>query len=101
MNPLAQEALASLIRHVLTVGSGYLVARGVWTEEAATNYVAAGALALVGVLWGLYQKYVARTKLVTALAIPATTETALEAKIADGQSAPSSTAKTKQPHVGL
>lgn len=100
MNPLLAEALGSIVRHVLTAGTGYLVARGIWTQEAATSYVMAGSIAIVGLGWALYQKYVARTKLVTALASPAiTTEAAVEQKIAQGEQAAVTTPKTDRPHI--
>ena len=98
MNPLVVESLASVLRHVLTIGAGYLVAHGIWTPEAASSYVAAGAMAIIGMGWALYQKHGARTKLVTALATPAvTTEAAVERKIAAGEAAAVSTPKDEKP----
>ena len=97
MNPLYQEALASIIRWVLAIGAGFLVERGIWAEADAAGYVSAAALAVVALGWSFYQKYTMRTKLVTALALPATTEAKLETKIAAGESAPTSTAKSSQP----
>lgn len=84
MNPLVREMLASIIRHFLTIGAGFLVARGIWTPEDAATYVAAVTLALVSVAWGLYQKYMSRSKLTTALALsyPAT-EAAVERMVKD------------------
>lgn len=68
INPLLSEAIASLLRSVLKIGAGYLVARGVWTAEDATAYVGAAALALVGFGWSYWTTYQSRRKLVTALA---------------------------------
>jgi hypothetical protein len=100
MNPLLVEALASVVRHVLTIGAGYLVARGIWTPEDASTYAMAGALAIIGTGWGLYQKYTARTKLVTALASSTiTTEAAIERKIAQGEQAEVTTPKTEKPYL--
>jgi hypothetical protein len=69
-NPMFQEAVKSLLRHVLTIGAGYLVARGIWTQDEATSYVGAAALALIGLGLALWDKYISRSKLVTALATP-------------------------------
>lgn len=97
MNPLFQEALASIFRWALAIGAGVLVSRGIWTEEAAATYVAAAALGLVALAWSLWQKYAARTKLVTALSMPPTTERYVEDAIARGRSAAPRTPKTEQP----
>lgn len=85
MNPMAQESIASVIRWVLAIGAGYLVKAGIWTEGDATGYVSAAALALVALGWSQYQAYVARQKLVTALATPTVmSERQLETRIASG-----------------
>ena len=73
MNPIYQEMLGSLLRHVLTWAAGYLVARDIWTEAAAERYVGALALAILGTGWGVWQKAHARRKLRAALEAPAGT----------------------------
>jgi hypothetical protein len=98
LNPLLIEATASILRHVLTSGAVYLVARGIWTPEEASTYAAAAAMGLIGIGWSLYQKHEARIKLVTALAMPiGTTEETLEKTIAQGEQAAVSTPKTEIP----
>lgn len=99
MNPLLVESLASILRHALTSAAAYLVARSIWTPEEASTYAAAGAMAIIGIAWSLYQKHGARLKLVTALALPATTEAAVEQKIAQGEQAAVSTPKTEKPYL--
>jgi hypothetical protein len=84
MNPLFSEAAASVIRSILKLGAGYLVARGVWDEGAAAEYVAAAALAIVGFGWSYWTTYASRKKLVTAMAMPAAvSERQVEAAIKD------------------
>lgn len=98
MPPLMQEAFASILRHFLTIAAGVLVTQGIWTESQATTYVAAAALAVVGIGWSLYQKYGSRLKLVTALATPSvTSENAIEARVASGDTPPVNTPKTVVP----
>jgi len=90
MNPLLIEALGSVFRFALTTGAGWLVANDYLTTG--------GAAAIVGLGLSLYAKYTSRTKLVTALASPAgTTEAAVEKKIAQGEQAAVTTAKTDTP----
>jgi membrane protein DedA with SNARE-associated domain len=70
MNPLLMAAVGSIVRHVLTMAAGYLVSHGIWTGQEAEQYVAAGALAMIGVTWAIWQKSAARRKLLLALALP-------------------------------
>lgn len=71
MNPILQAALGSILRHVLTGAATWLVARGVWTNEDASTYVAATALALLGFGWSFFQKYRAHINILAALDLPA------------------------------
>lgn len=73
MNPILQAALGSILRHFLTMASTYLVARGIWTEEEASSYVVAAAMAVLGIAWALYQKYATHLKIEKALQAPAGT----------------------------
>lgn len=83
MNPMIVEALGAIFRWVLAIGAGFIVKAGIWSEDDATKYVAAGALALIGIGWELWQKHKSRVKLLTALATPTPmTERQLEEKVA-------------------
>ena len=89
MNPLLQEALASIVRSILKLGAGYLVARGVWTQGDATTYVSAAALAMIGFGWSYWTTYSSRIKLLAALTMPAgATENQVIAKVASGAITP-------------
>lgn len=84
MNPLLSSAIGSILRHFLTIGAGYFVAKGIWTAEEATGYVAGLALALIGIGWSLYQKYRAEVKVETALEMPqGTSMQALDVAVAN------------------
>src|SRR3990167_10585049 len=88
MNPLLVSALGSLVRWVLAFGAGWLVNRGVWTEAAASEYLAAGSLAVVAIAWSVWQKYRSRIKFLTALEAPAgTDEEMVDVKISRGTGA--------------
>lgn len=71
MNPVLQAAVGSILRHILTMGASYLVARGIWTEQEAMTYAAAAALALLGFGWAIWQKSQAQAKIEKALTLPA------------------------------
>lgn len=73
MNPILSAAVGSILRHFLTMGAAALVTRGIWTPEDSTTYVAAAALALIGLAWAMYQKYAAHSKILDALSAPAGT----------------------------
>ena len=57
MSPLWQQALGSIIRWVLTLASGYLVSKGVWSLDKANVYVEAATLGSLSLVWSLYQKW--------------------------------------------
>lgn len=71
MNPLLVEAIGSILRAALNIGAGWLVAHNIWQSSDAEKYVGAAALALISLGWSIWQKYGMRSKLVTALAMPA------------------------------
>lgn len=71
MNPVLQAALGAILRHFLTMGATFLVTRGIWTQEEAMTYVAAAALALLGLGWSVWQKSKAHAKIEKALEMPA------------------------------
>ena len=58
---LLQQAIGSVLRFALAWASGYLVSKGVWTEQEAGAYVeaaaAALAMALISLGWSVWQKY--------------------------------------------
>jgi hypothetical protein len=91
MNPLQEDWVGSLIRHAITYAAGYLVAQDYIT--------ASGATAIVGIVWAGYQKFAARRKLVTSLAMPPTTEAVVEKTIAQGRQAEVTTPKTDRPTI--
>jgi hypothetical protein len=74
MNPVLKAALASLVRHLLTSIGSVLVAKGIWTEAEATEYLLPIAVLIVTVLWALIQKYATHLLLLDALDSPAGTD---------------------------
>jgi hypothetical protein len=54
-----KELLFPLIRHGLTVGAGYLVAKGA-LDEGSANEVVGAVMALAGVGWSLLEKRLSR-----------------------------------------
>ena len=98
MNPLAVEAIGSIIRWVLAIGAGYIVKQGIWSPEDSSKYVAAAALAIIALGWSIYQKYGMRLKLLTALATPSvTTEDQVQEKVKTGNTPSVTTPKDQTP----
>lgn len=84
MNPLAVEAVGAIVRAGLNFGAGWLVGHGIWTQSQAEQYVGALALALIAYGWSVWQKHGMRSKLVTAMAMPAgVTENEVHAAVKD------------------
>lgn len=75
MNPLLAQALGSIIRWALAFLAGTLVQAGIWTKDDAESYIAAAALAILGLGWSLWLHYRDRIKFLNALkAKPGTPE---------------------------
>jgi hypothetical protein len=49
------EMVAGLLRHLLTFGGGYVVAKG-WFDEATMNSVVAALITIVGAGWSVIAK---------------------------------------------
>lgn len=47
-----KEKLLGIIRHVLTFGGGYIVAKG-WFDEATMNAVVGAAVTIIGAVWSV------------------------------------------------
>jgi len=100
LNPILQEALGSIVRWLLTGAAGYLVSKGIWTQDNATTYVSAAAVAILALVWSLWQKYKSRSKLLVALASPTPmTEHQAEAKVSQSMAPSTSMPKDVVPPV--
>jgi hypothetical protein len=53
-----QDQILGIVRHVLTFGGGYLVAKGIVDEATMLNVVGA-AVTIIGAVWSIAQKKVA------------------------------------------
>jgi hypothetical protein len=85
MNPLVQAALGSILRAVLAGLAGWFVNRGIWTADAANEYLTAAALAILTLGWALWTKYKDRIKFLTALEAPVgTSEAKVDKKVSEG-----------------
>ncbi len=88
MNPILSAALGSIIRWALAAGAGYLVKAGIWSGTDAETYVAAGAMAVLGLGWSLYSKYHGRIKLLLALEAAQVSEQDIKDHLAWGGATP-------------
>ena len=50
-----EKIMGAMLRHVLTLGAGALVSKGL-IESAAAEQVVGALMAIVGVGWSVYQK---------------------------------------------
>lgn len=105
MNPVVQQIVASLVRSGLMALAGYLVARGVWTQDQADGYVKELVTILAPVVivlglaaWGAARAYFKQKMLVTAQAMPAGVTTSQVMAVAKSEQAPpASLAKHEAP----
>lgn len=49
------DKILGIIRHVLTFGGGYLVAKG-YVDEASVQDIIGGVVAIVGAVWSIAAK---------------------------------------------
>lgn len=95
MNPVVQQIVASLVRSGLMALSGYLVARGIWTQDEADGYVRELVTILVPIVvvlglaaLGAARAYFKQKLLVTAQAMPAGVTTTQVIAVAKSEKAP-------------
>ena len=50
-----KETILGVIRHILTFGGGYMVAKG-WLDDALMNNMAAAIITLAGAAWSVWDK---------------------------------------------
>ncbi len=100
MNPLLTSALLSVLRWVLTIGAGWFVRKGIWTDANATEYVAAAAMGLISLGWSIWNKRKDLIARMTALAMPmGSTPADLHETIAAGLTASLSTPHDQTPVI--
>lgn len=106
MNPLVSSALQSIFRWALTFVASFFVSKGIWSSEDASTYVAAAAVALATLVWGLWDKYKSQQKQQTTIAVanaltgPTTrdiTSADIDQVIKQGDAAPAATPKDQAP----
>lgn len=49
------DMIAGLVRHLLTFGGGWMVAKGIF-DEATANELVAGIMTIAGIAWSVVQK---------------------------------------------
>ena len=57
MNKLTREQVLGIVRHILTFGSGIVVAKGL-LDEATAQSIIGGVLGLIGMIWSIDAKRV-------------------------------------------
>ena len=50
-----QEKILGIVRHVLTIGAGFLVAKGT-IDQGQAEIVAGGLVGIIGVVWSILAK---------------------------------------------
>ena len=49
------EMVLGLVRHLLTFGGGFVVAKG-WLDEGSVTEVVGAAITIIGSVWSVFQK---------------------------------------------
>lgn len=74
MNPAVAGILGAVVRSLLMLLSGYLVSRGLLTQDEATKYIPELTGVVLGLMvssWGVWVQYIKAKLTNTALALPA------------------------------
>lgn len=89
MNPILSAALGSMLRFLLVGVASWLVSHGIWSDAEAKQYIEAGVLFLLAVIWSLWTHYRTRIKFLTALMPGPKTESEVKEHIKSGEPTPS------------
>lgn len=68
---LFQKFFGSVTRYLLIGVAGYLVQKGVISEDLSTELLAAAAVGIPALIWGLWSKYKDQLHFLAALKLPA------------------------------
>lgn len=104
MNPFIQQVIGTFLRTFLVWLSGWLVAHNLqgFSDTQITSIIAYLAPMVVALAWSLFQKWVGRKKLLTALGSPIKmSEQQLERVVSTGGTPSVTTAKTEVPQLPL
>lgn len=52
---MTKEQVLGIVRHVLTFGSGFVIAKG-WVDESVAGEAITALVGLTGVLWSFFSK---------------------------------------------
>lgn len=85
------EQISSILRHVLTFGGGFVVAKGWVSAEAMTGIVGA-IITIGGVIWGLFNK-TSTAIVASAAALPEVQSIKLEPSAPAAMAAPTNVNK--------
>lgn len=85
------EQISSILRHVLTFGGGFVVAKGWVSAEAMTGIVGA-IITIGGVIWGLFNK-TPSSIVASAAALPEVQSIKLEPSAPASMAAPTNVSK--------
>jgi type VI protein secretion system component VasK len=100
MNPVVQAALGAILRWILTSGATFLVAKGIWTEDESKLYVGAAVVALLTLLYSVWNQYVKTRLINTALAMPSgSTRREAERAVSAGVAPPADVPSNQAPFL--
>ncbi|MBR1230194.1 hypothetical protein JQ600_35455 [Bradyrhizobium sp. AUGA SZCCT0176] len=68
---MSWEQISSILRHILTFGGGFIVAKG-WISAEALPGIVGGIITIGGVIWGMFNK-TQSSIVASAAALPGTT----------------------------
>ncbi len=85
------EQISTILRHILTFGGGFVVAKG-WISAEALPGVIGAVITVGGVVWGLFNK-TDNAIVASAAALPAVQSIKLEPSAPSAMAAPSNVSK--------
>lgn len=100
MNPLLQQFIGAILRHVLTFIGAWFVTQGILKPAQVDEMIAGAIVFILALLWSLYSKYRAKQIENTRAAMPAGA-TMVDAKelIAAGTTARATTGADESPRL--
>ena len=85
------EQISSILRHVLTFGGGFIVAKG-WVSETVMLQIVGAVITVGGAVWGFFNK-TDNAIVASAAALPAVQSIKLEPSAPTAMAAPSNVSK--------
>ncbi len=71
MQTIVTDIIGTLVRSVLAILGGWMLATGFFTEATVAQFIVAATAVVIAVVWGIVNKFVWNKTVETALELPA------------------------------